>query len=191
MKRNSQFVLKALNMFAVMGAALVLQACDDDITAFNFYDGAPAPVLTDGAADGKAAGDGQAAGEAGALTDGPTGRTSDSAVRWREARAPSARTGLPSTLGQTAGGRRSLSSRRRRRGGLIPRHHRCRSPMLSDRVPERIAGGRLVLRPVNLRDAAPMFARWAQDPEATRYLSWRAHERIEQTCSFLAVVAAD
>lgn len=60
-----------------------------------------------------------------------------------------------------------------------------------DRVPERIATERLVLRPVNLRDAAPMFARWARDPEATRYLSWRAHERVEQTLSFLAVVAAD
>lgn len=29
------------------------------------------------------------------------------------------------------------------------------------------------------------------DSEATRYLSWRAHERIEQTRSFLAVIAAD
>ena len=51
--------------------------------------------------------------------------------------------------------------------------------------PQRIETERLILRKPRHEDAPAIFAGWAQDQEVTRYLTWRPHERIEQTQEFL------
>lgn len=53
------------------------------------------------------------------------------------------------------------------------------------KMPERIETERLVLRFPNMDDAPAIFAGWAQDKEVRRYLTWRPHERIEQTQEFV------
>jgi RimJ/RimL family protein N-acetyltransferase len=52
--------------------------------------------------------------------------------------------------------------------------------------PELIETERLTLRKPRMDDAAAMFAGWTQDPDVTRYLIWRPHQRLEQTETFLA-----
>lgn len=52
-------------------------------------------------------------------------------------------------------------------------------------MPEQFETERLVLRKPRLEDAHAIFEGWAQDPEVTRYLTWRPHERIEQTQEFV------
>jgi [ribosomal protein S5]-alanine N-acetyltransferase len=44
---------------------------------------------------------------------------------------------------------------------------------------------RLRLRKVKLSDADAIFRQYAQDPEVTKYVSWRAHKGIEETRDFL------
>lgn len=51
--------------------------------------------------------------------------------------------------------------------------------------PEQIETDRLVLRKPRMDDAPAIFAGWTQDPEVTRYLTWRPHRRLGQTESFL------
>ncbi len=53
------------------------------------------------------------------------------------------------------------------------------------KMPEQITTERLVLRMPRMEDAIAIFEGWAQDPEVTRYLTWRPHERIEQTEAFV------
>jgi RimJ/RimL family protein N-acetyltransferase len=53
--------------------------------------------------------------------------------------------------------------------------------------PEIIETERLLLRKPHLNDAPAVFAGWTQDPEVTRYLAWRPHQRLEQTETFLAI----
>jgi len=50
---------------------------------------------------------------------------------------------------------------------------------------ERIDTERLVLRRPVASDASAVFARYASDPEVTRYLSWPRHRSIEDTSMFL------
>ena len=45
---------------------------------------------------------------------------------------------------------------------------------------------RLILRPITPADAMPIFAAYAQDPEVTRFLTWRPHTRIEETQAYIA-----
>lgn len=52
-------------------------------------------------------------------------------------------------------------------------------------MPEHISTERLLLRVPRLDDATAIFDGWAQDTEVTRYLTWRPHERIEQTEEFV------
>lgn len=52
-------------------------------------------------------------------------------------------------------------------------------------APERIETERLVLRKPVLEDAELIFARYASDPEVTRFLAWPRHETVEQTRAFL------
>ncbi len=52
-------------------------------------------------------------------------------------------------------------------------------------APDRIKTERLVLRVSTLNDAAAIFERYGQDPEVTRYLTWRPHESLERTRAFL------
>ena len=51
--------------------------------------------------------------------------------------------------------------------------------------PELIETPRLTLRKPRFDDAPTMFAGWTQDTEVTRYLTWRPHQRLEQTEEFL------
>ena len=53
------------------------------------------------------------------------------------------------------------------------------------KMPEQIETERLVLRVPRMGDASAIFAGWAQDKEVTRYLTWRPHQRIEQTEEFI------
>ena len=53
------------------------------------------------------------------------------------------------------------------------------------KMPERVETERLALRKPCLDDALIIFAAWAQDREVTRYLTWRPHERIEETQEFV------
>ena len=52
-------------------------------------------------------------------------------------------------------------------------------------LPGRIETSRLVLRVPTLDDAPAIFARWAQDPDVVRYLTWRPHTSVEDTRAFL------
>lgn len=51
--------------------------------------------------------------------------------------------------------------------------------------PERIETERLLLRKPLLEDATVIFAGWSQDEDVTRYLTWRPHQRIEQSQQFI------
>ena len=51
--------------------------------------------------------------------------------------------------------------------------------------PEWIETERLVLRKPRLDDANGIFTGWAQDKEVTRYLTWRPHQRIDETNEFI------
>lgn len=52
-------------------------------------------------------------------------------------------------------------------------------------MPEEFETDRLLLRKPRWEDVHAIFEGWAQDPEVTRYLTWRPHERIEQTQEFV------
>ena len=51
--------------------------------------------------------------------------------------------------------------------------------------PERIETERLILRKPRMDDSVAIFAGWTRDTEVTRYLTWRPHERLEQTEEFV------
>ena len=53
------------------------------------------------------------------------------------------------------------------------------------KMPEHLQTERLVLRKPRMEDAQVIFDGWAQDQEVTRYLTWRPHERIEQSQEFV------
>jgi RimJ/RimL family protein N-acetyltransferase len=55
-----------------------------------------------------------------------------------------------------------------------------------NKAPERLATDRLVLRRPRPKDAEPIFAGYASDPEVTRFLSWRTHRSVADTKAFLA-----
>lgn len=58
------------------------------------------------------------------------------------------------------------------------------------KMPEQLETERLVLRKPHVNDALAIFDGWAQDKEVTRYLTWRPHERIEQSREFLQLCLA-
>lgn len=51
---------------------------------------------------------------------------------------------------------------------------------------EQIETERLILRKPRMDDVPAVFLGWVQDPEVTRFLTWRPHENIGQTESMLA-----
>ena len=53
------------------------------------------------------------------------------------------------------------------------------------KYPERIETKRLVLRVPRMDDALAIFAGWTQDTEVTRYLTWRPHQRVQETEDFI------
>lgn len=53
------------------------------------------------------------------------------------------------------------------------------------KMPDQFETERLVLRRPRPDDARAIFEGWAQDREVTRYLTWRPHQRIEETEEFI------
>ena len=53
------------------------------------------------------------------------------------------------------------------------------------RPPEIIETARLRLRQPTLEDAPALFERYTQDPDVTRYLTWRPHTNVSQTEAFV------
>jgi RimJ/RimL family protein N-acetyltransferase len=51
--------------------------------------------------------------------------------------------------------------------------------------PKSLKTDRLRLRKAKLADADAIFRQYAQDPEVTKYVSWRAHENIEETREYM------
>jgi RimJ/RimL family protein N-acetyltransferase len=51
--------------------------------------------------------------------------------------------------------------------------------------PATIPTVRLLLRPPTIGDADDVFTEYAQDPDVTRYLSWKPHQRTETVEAFL------
>lgn len=53
------------------------------------------------------------------------------------------------------------------------------------RLPARFVTARLAGRSPRGDDAAAVFAAYANDPEVTRYLAWKAYDRVEPLAAFL------
>jgi RimJ/RimL family protein N-acetyltransferase len=53
-------------------------------------------------------------------------------------------------------------------------------------LPERLETERLILRPITRSDASAIFVGYAQDPEVVRYVSWRPHQRLSNTETYIA-----
>ncbi|MBV8736586.1 MAG: GNAT family N-acetyltransferase [Alphaproteobacteria bacterium] len=53
-------------------------------------------------------------------------------------------------------------------------------------LPERLETDRLILRPITRNDAPAIFVGYAQDPEVVRYVSWRPHQRLSDTETYIA-----
>jgi RimJ/RimL family protein N-acetyltransferase len=51
--------------------------------------------------------------------------------------------------------------------------------------PKTLKTDRLRLRKVKLADAEAIFRQYAQDPEVTKYVSWRAHRDLEETREYV------
>jgi ribosomal-protein-alanine N-acetyltransferase len=54
--------------------------------------------------------------------------------------------------------------------------------------PEQFETERLSLRKPRMDDAPAIFASYAQDPEVTRYMTWRPHKNVEETYRILELM---
>jgi len=59
------------------------------------------------------------------------------------------------------------------------------------RPPDLFATARLVARKPRADDGPAVFAAYASDPEVTRYLAWRAYDRVEPLNAFLLECLSD
>lgn len=59
------------------------------------------------------------------------------------------------------------------------------------KAPDRVETARLVLRRPRVADAEEVFARYAGDPDVSRYMAWRLHESREATRAFLEFSEAE
>ena len=53
-------------------------------------------------------------------------------------------------------------------------------------LPSAFHTTRLLLRPIAPEDAGPIFDSYAQDLEATRFLTWRPHRNVGDTAAYIA-----
>ena len=53
--------------------------------------------------------------------------------------------------------------------------------------PKSLKTERLRLRKAKLADADAIFRQYAQDPEVTKYVSWRAHQNVEETREYMGM----
>ena len=51
--------------------------------------------------------------------------------------------------------------------------------------PKTLTTERLRLRKANISDAEAIFRQYAQDPEVTKYVSWRAHKDLDETREYM------
>jgi [ribosomal protein S5]-alanine N-acetyltransferase len=58
-------------------------------------------------------------------------------------------------------------------------------------VPNEIFTDRMMLRPPRESDAEQIFARYGQDSDVSRYMSWTPHQSIDDTLAFLRRIIAD
>ena len=58
-------------------------------------------------------------------------------------------------------------------------------------APEELETERLLLRKPRPEDAPALFASYTADPEVVRYVTWAAHESVEDTRAFLAYCAKE
>ncbi len=56
--------------------------------------------------------------------------------------------------------------------------------------PDALHTPRLVLRPIGLDDAGPVFDAYATDPEVTRFLTWAPHASLAETEAYIACCVA-
>lgn len=59
------------------------------------------------------------------------------------------------------------------------------------KAPERIETARLVLQRPRTTDLEAIFARYASDPDVTRFVGWPRHRSLADTQAFLAFSAAE
>lgn len=57
-------------------------------------------------------------------------------------------------------------------------------------LPGAFHTARLLLRPIVPEDARPIFDTYAQDPEVTRFLTWRPHQHLADTTAYVASCVA-
>lgn len=57
--------------------------------------------------------------------------------------------------------------------------------------PEELLTARLLMRPPLEADCEEIFARYAHDPQVTRFLSWRPHTSVNHTIEFRRKALAD
>jgi ribosomal-protein-alanine N-acetyltransferase len=70
---------------------------------------------------------------------------------------------------------------------VTPCPHLCQNPAM---LPDAFHTTRLALRPIAPADAGPIFDTYAQDPGVTRFLTFRPHQRIEDTHGYIATCLA-
>lgn len=58
--------------------------------------------------------------------------------------------------------------------------------MTAMKMPERIETQRLVLRKPRIDDALTLFTAYMQDPEVTRYTTWRPHQQLQEAKDFVS-----
>jgi len=56
---------------------------------------------------------------------------------------------------------------------------------MPERPLEKIETNRFILRKPMMEDASPIFKLYAQDPEVTKYLTFKPHQSIDETKTFL------
>ena len=57
--------------------------------------------------------------------------------------------------------------------------------------PKILKTERLRLRKAKISDAEAIFRQYAQDPEVTRYVSWRAHKDLDETRQYMRMLGDD
>lgn len=62
---------------------------------------------------------------------------------------------------------------------------------MNEPFPERISTARLELRPVVIADSEWIFARYAQDIDVCRFMTWKPHERVETVREWLTELIPD
>jgi ribosomal-protein-alanine N-acetyltransferase len=54
--------------------------------------------------------------------------------------------------------------------------------------PEKLETERFTLRKPRMDDARAIFSAYAQDPLVTRYMTWRPHKNLEETCRIVELM---